>query len=118
MAVPQSRPVFPAGEAQIPAPSANLTSGAVLNHAAYGPCVVEGLLPNQTSGGLITIRHSKGPTIALPSASATTFAANAEVEWHDATDLAVAATAGTFDVGRAAFAKTSGQLEVLVILGE
>ena len=112
-----ARPVFPAHEAQIPAPSALLTSGDVISHATLGACIVEGLLPGQAIGDPITVRHGKGPTIAVPSASATTFTAAASVEYDNETDVAVAAAGGDFAIGKALFAKTAGQTEVIVTIG-
>lgn len=54
----------------------------------------------------------------VAAASGTTFSEGAEVEWDDTNKLAVAATAGDFDLGVAAKAKTSGQTVVQVILNE
>lgn len=54
----------------------------------------------------------------VASASATTFAEGATVEWDDTNKLAVAAAAGDFVLGKAAKAKTAGQTVVRVILNE
>lgn len=109
--------LYPAGSAQIPSPKDAPVSGEVLNDTAYGPIVVHGLhLAEINTGDPIEVTHGKGPTIEVPAASATTFAKNAEVEIVAATGLAVAATAGTFDIGVAAQAKTAGQTTVKVIL--
>ena len=110
--------LFPAGSAQIPSPKAAPASGEVLNDTAYGPIVVEGLrLSGIAIGDPIQVSHGKGPTVRVPSASATLFAKAAVVEIDSATDLAVADTLGSFDIGTAANAKTSGQTSVDVVLG-
>lgn len=61
--------------------------------------------------------YTKG-VFECDTASGTTFAANAEIEWDDTNNLCVAATAGTFDLGRSVVAKTSGQLKTIVNLNE
>lgn len=100
------------GEAQIPAPSANLASGKVLIHATLGACVVEGVHAVRAQGDPIHVRYAG---IALvPAASATTFAADANVQINTSTNLAV--TSGGTHIGRAVEAKTSGQTSVRVLL--
>lgn len=54
----------------------------------------------------------------VASASATTFAAGATVEFNNTTKLAVASAAGDFVLGLAAKAKVSGETVVRVILNE
>lgn len=49
------------------------------------------------------------------SASATTFAAGAVVGWNSGTKLAVTGGTGTYDLGKAAKAKVSGDLSVRVL---
>jgi len=103
------------GKAQIPAPSANLPCGKFINDTALGACVVEGLnAAARASGDPITVTYAG--VVKVPSASATTFAKDANVQINTSTDLAVAS--GTFHIGRALFAKTSGQLEVYVVLNK
>jgi predicted RecA/RadA family phage recombinase len=77
--------------------------------------VVSGSSPIR--GGERFAAYTKG-AYALVSASATTFAKAAAVEWNDSTNLAVAAAAGTFDVGGAIDAKVAGQTEVNVNLNQ
>lgn len=108
--------LYEPGCAQIAAPSANIPSGKFINHAVLGACLVERLNANNASGEPIHVRY-KG-IVEVPAASGTTFSAGATVEINSSTDLAVANTAGTFDIGRAVVAKTSGQLSVLVELNE
>lgn len=107
---------YQVGCAQIAAPSANIPSGKFINHAVLGACLVEGLSASNDSGAPIHVRY-KG-IVEVPSASATTFTAGVTVEINSTTDLAVANAAGTFDIGRAVVAKTSGQTSVLVELNE
>jgi predicted RecA/RadA family phage recombinase len=54
----------------------------------------------------------------VASASATTFAIGAVVEWDDTNNLAVASGAGDFVLGNAAKAKISGETVVRVIFNE
>jgi hypothetical protein len=54
--------------------------------------------------------------IDVAAASATLFAEGAEVEWDDTAKLAVAATAGDFDLGVAAREKIDGETVVRIIL--
>ena len=61
--------------------------------------------------------YKRQGVFAVQSASATTFAKSARVDWNDATNLAVAPTS-TFGLGAAVNAKISGQTEVAVQLGE
>lgn len=61
--------------------------------------------------------YTKG-VYEVASASGTTFAVGASVAWDDSGNLAVATTTGTFEAGKAAKAKVSGELIVLVNLNE
>lgn len=61
--------------------------------------------------------YTKG-VFECDTASGTTFAAAAEIEWDDTNNLCVAAAGGTFDLGRSVVAKTSGQLKTIVNLNE
>lgn len=107
--------LYEPGCAQIPAPSANIPSGTIINHAVLGACLVEGLNARNATGEPIHVRY-KG-IAEVRSASATTFAAGVTVEIL--AGLAVAnATAGAFDIGRAVIAKTSGQTSVMIELNE
>lgn len=84
-----------------------------------------------TAAGVAAVVASAGPiaigdrftaltkgVFAFATASGTTFAEGAEIEWDDTPNLCVAATAGDFDLGRAVNAKTSGQTETVVNLNE
>lgn len=104
--------VYAPGEAQIPAPSANIPSGQLINDAALGACIVEGLAARNAIGDPIHVRYQG--IVEVPAASATTFAKNAAVQFANSTGLAVAT--GDFAVGKAVVAKTSGQTSVLVRL--
>lgn len=61
--------------------------------------------------------YTKG-VYEVAAASGTTFTQGVDVEWDDTNNLAVANTAGTFDIGRTVVAKTAGQLTTLVNLNE
>lgn len=102
------------GEAQIAAPSANIPAGRILNDTALGACIKEGLNATNASGEPIHVRYVG--VVEIPSASGTTFAKNAVVQYANSTGLAV--VTGDFHVGRALEAKTSGQLSVRVILNK
>ncbi|QDT08001.1 hypothetical protein K227x_64310 [Rubripirellula lacrimiformis] len=105
--------LYNANEAEIPAPSASLKSGDVIVHAVLGSCVVQGLRTPTAIGQPLSVRHSKGPTVRIASASATTFAANAAVNY----DAGLAVTSGGVVAGKALIAKTSGMLHVDVVVG-
>ncbi|MGB7323620.1 MAG: hypothetical protein WBD31_02025 [Rubripirellula sp.] len=105
--------LYAANEAQIPAPSATLKSGDVIVHATLGSCIVSGLRTPEAVGMPLHVRHSKGPTVRIASASATTFAANAAVNY----DAGLAVTSGGVVAGKALAAKTSGMLYVDVVIG-
>lgn len=113
------RQLSPPGEAIIPSPVAGLASGQIIIHAVLGSCIVEGLRMGDrvAVGTPITVRHTKGRVFELSSASATVFAAGADVHVvDDDGDLAVvAATGDSSKVGVALFAKTSGQTTVTVV---
>ena len=102
------------GVAQIAAPSANIPSGQIFEHAVLGACLKEGLNSTNATGDPIGVRYAGLAEVA--SASGTTFVAGVTVEIDEATQLAVANTAGDFDIGRCVVAKTSGQTSVLVEL--
>lgn len=102
------------GEAQIPAPSANIPSGKLINDTALGACVVQGLAAANATGDPIAVVYAG--IIEVPAASATTFAKNANVQINSTTDLAVAS--GDFHIGKALEAKTSGQTSVRVVLNK
>lgn len=106
---------FEFGTAQIPAPSANIASGAIIIHAELGACLVEKLNPSNATGDPIHVRY-KG-IAEVPSASATTFAAGATVEILAGVAVANGTESGV-DIGRAVFQKVSGQTSVLVKLNE
>ncbi|MEM8910830.1 MAG: capsid cement protein [Planctomycetota bacterium] len=110
--------LYPAGCAQIPSPKDAPSSGEVLSHAAYGAVVVHGLrLTDVKVGDPIEVTHGKGPTVEMPSASATLFAEGDPVDHENATGYAVVDAAGDFSVGAAAAAKAAGQTAVKVVLG-
>lgn len=109
--------LYPPGCAQIPSPKNAPVSGEILVDTAYGPVVVQGLNASAIrSGDPIEVTHGKGTTIEVDSASGTTIAKAANVFLVNSTKLA----AGTGDVylGRAALAKTAGQLVVRVVFGD
>lgn len=94
--------------------SAEHTPGDIILAAGVA-AVVNGTQPIKV-GDRFTA-YTKG-VFAIATASATVFAVAAEIEWDDTNNLAVAATAGTFDLGRAVNAKTNGQIETVVNLNE
>ncbi|TWU66458.1 DUF2190 family protein [Crateriforma conspicua] len=102
------------GVAQIPAPSAGLSSGDFLNHAVLGACMVMGLNVPSAIGDPITVVYAG--IAEVPSASATTLAQGATAEIDSSSGLAVADTAGDFDIGKVVTAKTAGQTSVQILL--
>ena len=93
--------------------AADLASGDVVFDAS-GRAGVVPTLSGVKSGN--KYRASTRGRYSFPSASATTFAANAIVYWDATAGLAVAADAGDGVLGRALVAKTAGQLTVEVEL--
>lgn len=113
MEKPAAQMTHPYTELVLAAPR-DLKSGEPFNLPASDPrgtaAVYQALRP-AASGELVT-GITRG-TFAIASASATTFAVGATVHFDHATKLAVAASGGnTFVAGKAALAKTSGQLVV------
>lgn len=100
----------------IPAPADDLESGDMFNDTALGACVVLGLNPNKVTGEPIAVAY-RG-VVEVPSASGTTLAKAATVEYDATSKLAVADTAGDFDIGSAVVAKTSGQTVAQILLNE
>jgi predicted RecA/RadA family phage recombinase len=89
---------------------ADYADGYVVNKSGFAG-IVEGPVVN---GDPMNVRIAGAYDIL--SASGTTFAAGALVEWNDTTKLAVASGAGDFVLGMAGKAKVSGELVVRVIL--
>ena len=110
-----TEPIHCANEATIPATSATHKSGEVVVHPTYGSCVIKGLRLPTVVGEPIAVSHSKGPTVRIPSASATTFAQNATVNYL--AGVGVASGGGGVTAGKAKAAKVSGQLFVDVVVG-
>lgn len=109
--MPQAKFVYPGDEIHFTAGAA-YSAGDVVSIAGLAG-VIEGL-SNVASGDPATARV-KG-VFDVASASGTTFALGAAVQWDDTNNLAVAT--GDFALGKAAKAKVSGETTVRVILNE
>lgn len=103
--------------------TASGAAGTVVYSAGevLAPSLVDGKVCGVV-GGSSPIRGGESFTVytrgvfAFDSASETTFAKGADVEWGDSSNKAVAS--GDFGLGGAVVAKVSGQTEVLVNLNE
>lgn len=117
MATPQARLLYGGGGEVHFTAATDLLAGEVLPAATIGgilPGVVASAGP--VKAGDRCTAYTKG-AFAFQSASATTFAKSARVDWNDGTNLAVAPVS-TFGLGAAINPKISGQTEVAVQLGE
>ena len=100
-------------EEQVTVPVGGYNPGDIVQAPSGRAGVVQGQRPLE-EGEVATLK-TEGKFL-VDSASATTFALGAEVEWDDTGKLAVAAAGGDFDIGRASKAKVNGDTKVEILL--
>lgn len=102
-------------EEKVTVPSGGYNPGDIVLAPSGNPGVVQGQRPLEEDEVATLCTTGK---YEVASASGTTFSAGDIVGWNNTTKLAVAGGAGTYDIGVASRAKTSGQLTVQVLLHE
>lgn len=104
--------VGPFDEEQIDTPAGGLNPGDIVQAPSLRAGVVQGQRPLEEGEPALLATEGK---FSVDAASGTTFTAGDEVEFDDTNKLAVAATLGDFDIGRAAKDKVAGELKVEVL---
>lgn len=102
-------------EEQVTVPSGGYNPGDIVQAPSGRAGVVEGQRPLE-EGEVATLRTTG--KYSVDSASATTFSTGVTVEWDNTGKIAVADTAGDFDIGKTSKAKVNGETKVEVLLNE
>lgn len=105
--------VGPFDEEQVTVPAGGYNPGDIVQTPSLRAGVVQGQRPLDEGEEALLATEGK---FEVAAASATVFTAGDEIEWDNVGKLAVAATLGTFNIGRAGRDKVAGETTVLVIL--
>lgn len=99
-------------EEQVTTPAGGYNPGDIVQAPSLRAGVVQGQRPLEEGEPALLATEGK---FEVAAGSATTFTAGDEIEWDNTGKLAVAATLGDFNIGRASRDKVNGETTVQVL---